>query len=138
MLRPEIEPKRRRPLLGDAHVERKDKAAEGNVAQDEFLFCAPALAVGSSERKRGRARADLGRGRAADVDQPHALGGDAIFGKRPCRADEQAFQCVCIEIGAGLRKQCGRLECMAELTPARLWPVLEEVLSQWQTANRCA
>jgi heptosyltransferase-1 len=29
-------------------------------------------------------------------------------------------------------KECARLECMAELTPARLWPALEEVLLTWQ------
>ena len=37
-----------------------------------------------------------------------------------------------------LVKQCDRLECMSELTPARLWPLVEEALSQWQTANHCA
>jgi lipopolysaccharide heptosyltransferase I len=30
-----------------------------------------------------------------------------------------------------LLKTCPRLECMAELTPDRLWPVLHEVLLQW-------
>jgi ADP-heptose:LPS heptosyltransferase len=29
-------------------------------------------------------------------------------------------------------KKCTRLECMAELTPARLWPALEEALLQWE------
>jgi heptosyltransferase-1 len=29
-------------------------------------------------------------------------------------------------------KRCSRLECMAELTPDRLWPHLCEVLSTWQ------
>jgi lipopolysaccharide heptosyltransferase I len=29
-------------------------------------------------------------------------------------------------------KQCERLECMAELTPDRLWPILEGILQQWQ------
>jgi heptosyltransferase I len=33
------------------------------------------------------------------------------------------------------RKRCGRLECMQELTPDRLWPVLEEALFTW--ASRC-
>ncbi|HLW66283.1 MAG TPA: glycosyltransferase family 9 protein [Gemmataceae bacterium] len=33
------------------------------------------------------------------------------------------------------RKRCGRLECMHELTPDRLWPVLEEALFTW--ASRC-
>jgi lipopolysaccharide heptosyltransferase I len=36
------------------------------------------------------------------------------------------------------RKRCGRLECMAELTPERLWPVLEEVLRRWQSSSRSA
>lgn len=31
------------------------------------------------------------------------------------------------------QKRCGRMECMAELTPDRLWPVLEEVLCRWQS-----
>jgi ADP-heptose:LPS heptosyltransferase len=30
------------------------------------------------------------------------------------------------------RKRCPRLECMAELTPDRLWPLLREVLRAWQ------
>ncbi len=29
-------------------------------------------------------------------------------------------------------KRCGRMECMDELTPERLWPHLEEVLRSWQ------
>ncbi len=28
-------------------------------------------------------------------------------------------------------KRCPRLECMAELTPERLWPLVEEVLERW-------
>jgi ADP-heptose:LPS heptosyltransferase len=35
-------------------------------------------------------------------------------------------------------KRCGRLECMAELTPDRLWPLLYEVLSAWQSNSRIA
>jgi len=37
-----------------------------------------------------------------------------------------------------LRKRCDRMECMTELTPQRLWPALEEVLTTWQTRCRCA
>jgi ADP-heptose:LPS heptosyltransferase len=37
-----------------------------------------------------------------------------------------------------LIKHCNRLECMSELTPSRLWPLVEEELSAWQIANRCA
>jgi heptosyltransferase-1 len=33
------------------------------------------------------------------------------------------------------RRRCDRLECMAELTPDRLWPLLFEVLAPW--ASRC-
>jgi ADP-heptose:LPS heptosyltransferase len=33
-------------------------------------------------------------------------------------------------------KKCARLECMAELTPDRLWPVLERELLTWQ--RNCA
>lgn len=30
------------------------------------------------------------------------------------------------------RRRCGRMECMAELTPDRLWPKLAEVLQSWE------
>jgi heptosyltransferase-1 len=41
--------------------------------------------------------------------------------------------------GGSCRKRCPRMECMAELTPDRLWPVLCEVLLSWETpAVRCA
>jgi lipopolysaccharide heptosyltransferase I len=36
------------------------------------------------------------------------------------------------------RKRCGRLECMAELTPDRLWPALAEVLTGWQSKSQSA
>jgi heptosyltransferase I len=52
---------------------------------------------------------------------------------RPGSAVETTVHCA-----GSLLKKCDRLECMSELTPARLWPLVEEVLSQWQTANRCA
>jgi lipopolysaccharide heptosyltransferase I len=35
-------------------------------------------------------------------------------------------------------KRCGRMECMTELTPERLWPMLEEVLLQWRAHSRSA
>jgi len=35
-------------------------------------------------------------------------------------------------------KRCSRLECMSELTPARLWPLVDEVLQTWQTRLRSA
>ena len=35
-------------------------------------------------------------------------------------------------------KRCPRLECMAELTPDRLWPLLREVLQTWETRTRSA
>ncbi len=36
------------------------------------------------------------------------------------------------------RRRCDRLECMAELGPDRLWPLLHEVLSTWQQTRRTA
>jgi heptosyltransferase-1 len=36
------------------------------------------------------------------------------------------------------RKRCSRMDCMAELTPDRLWPVLREVLQSWQSQSRSA
>lgn len=36
------------------------------------------------------------------------------------------------------RKRCGRLECMAELTPDRLWPILEGILRTWQSSSLTA
>jgi ADP-heptose:LPS heptosyltransferase len=35
-------------------------------------------------------------------------------------------------------KRCDRLECMAELTPDRLWPVLKGILIQWERTRRSA
>ena len=35
-------------------------------------------------------------------------------------------------------KKCHRLECMAELTPDRLWPILRGILSTWESASRTA
>lgn len=34
--------------------------------------------------------------------------------------------------------RCSRLDCMAELTPERLWPALEEVLERWRSHSRSA
>lgn len=39
--------------------------------------------------------------------------------------------------GSYIRK-CDRLECMDDLTPERLWPVLSEVLSAWQSRRHTA
>jgi len=36
------------------------------------------------------------------------------------------------------RKKCDRLECMTELTPARLWPILREILGTWQSRSLSA
>lgn len=36
------------------------------------------------------------------------------------------------------RKRCGRLDCMTELTPDRLWPALDEVLTRWANHSRSA
>ncbi len=35
-------------------------------------------------------------------------------------------------------KRCRRMDCMAELTPDRLWPRLEEVLLKWESRRRSA
>jgi heptosyltransferase I len=35
-------------------------------------------------------------------------------------------------------KECSRMECMAELTPDRVWPVLWRHLEQWQSRSRSA
>lgn len=35
-------------------------------------------------------------------------------------------------------KTCSRMECMAELTPERLWPALETILQSWQQRIRAA
>jgi heptosyltransferase-1 len=35
-------------------------------------------------------------------------------------------------------KHCVRRECMAELTPQRLWPLLVEELRSWSNRSRCA
>jgi heptosyltransferase-1 len=34
--------------------------------------------------------------------------------------------------------RCARLECMAELTPDRLWPILREILGRWQKSSLSA
>jgi lipopolysaccharide heptosyltransferase I len=36
------------------------------------------------------------------------------------------------------RKRCGRMECMTELTPDRLWPVLEGILKKWKSSSLSA
>jgi ADP-heptose:LPS heptosyltransferase len=35
-------------------------------------------------------------------------------------------------------KTCPRMECMAELTPAKLWPALEAILRTWQQTHHAA
>ncbi len=35
-------------------------------------------------------------------------------------------------------KKCPRLDCMVELTPERLWPALESILSRWQNHSQPA
>jgi ADP-heptose:LPS heptosyltransferase len=35
-------------------------------------------------------------------------------------------------------KRCDRLECMTELTPFRLWPVLHGILHQWESNSQSA
>lgn len=35
-------------------------------------------------------------------------------------------------------KKCSRMDCMTDLTPARLWPPLETILRQWQQTHHAA
>ena len=43
-----------------------------------------------------------------------------------------------VPCGGSYIKKCSRLDCMAELTPDRLWPILESVLQRWQIHSPCA
>jgi lipopolysaccharide heptosyltransferase I len=52
---------------------------------------------------------------------------------QPGRAVETRVWCA-----GSLRRRCDRLECMAELTPGRLWPLLQEVLLSWHSQSRSA
>jgi lipopolysaccharide heptosyltransferase I len=52
------------------------------------------------------------------------------YGQEP-RAVETGVWCR-----GSLLKQCERMECMAELTPARLWPLLHEILLTWQRQHK--
>jgi lipopolysaccharide heptosyltransferase I len=45
---------------------------------------------------------------------------------------------TCIWCKGSYLKRCARMECMAELTPERLWPALEEVLLRWRVHSRSA
>jgi heptosyltransferase I len=54
------------------------------------------------------------------------------YGQRD-RAIETNVWCA-----GSLVKQCPRMECMAELTPDRLWPTLQEVLQRWQSNSLSA
>lgn len=49
------------------------------------------------------------------------------------RAIETTVWCA-----GSLLKRCSRMECLAELTPDRLWPVLREVLCRWESNSRSA
>ena len=49
------------------------------------------------------------------------------------RAVETKVWCA----GSYLRR-CDRMECMAELTPERLWPTLRDVLDAWHEGRRSA
>ena len=43
-----------------------------------------------------------------------------------------------VHCAGSLLKKCARLECLAELTPERLWPPLAEVLRQWEITRQSA
>ena len=53
--------------------------------------------------------------------------------RRPGSALATSVACA-----GSLLKQCDRLDCMNELTPGKIWPLVEEALRQWQTAHRSA
>jgi ADP-heptose:LPS heptosyltransferase len=40
--------------------------------------------------------------------------------------------------GGSYLKRCSRLECMAELTPERLWPLVDGVLQTWSSRSHSA
>src|SRR5438445_11061366 len=58
----------------------------------------------------------------------------------PTRSVSEAGGAVeaCVWCQGSYRKRCGRLECMAELTPDRLWPVLEGILRRWKSSSLSA
>jgi lipopolysaccharide heptosyltransferase I len=43
-----------------------------------------------------------------------------------------------VECAGSYLKRCGRMVCMNELTPERLWPVLKGILLQWERNRRSA
>jgi heptosyltransferase I len=43
-----------------------------------------------------------------------------------------------VPCAGSLIKQCDRMDCMRELTPERVWPLVEEGLVRWQSTGRCA
>ena len=49
------------------------------------------------------------------------------------RAVETSVWCA-----GSYRRRCDRMECMAELTPERLWPTLRDVLDRWHEEKRSA
>jgi ADP-heptose:LPS heptosyltransferase len=59
-----------------------------------------------------------------------------------CRSGPYGALAGCVETHVwcrgSYRKRCDRLECMAELTPDRLWPILHEILLRWQSTSLSA
>ena len=55
----------------------------------------------------------------------------------PYRQNERAVQ-TSIWCRGSYLKTCPRMECMSELTPARLWPALETILRTWQQQHHAA
>jgi lipopolysaccharide heptosyltransferase I len=43
-----------------------------------------------------------------------------------------------VECQGSYLKRCGRLDCMKELMPERLWPILKEILEEWESSRRSA
>lgn len=59
------------------------------------------------------------------------------YGPGPAGVVEGAAIESAVACQGSYRKRCSRLVCMRELTPARLWPDLREVLASWRSQSRC-
>jgi lipopolysaccharide heptosyltransferase I len=69
------------------------------------------------------------------VVAPYTCTRPELHGPFAARGGAVATQVWC---AGSYRKRCRRLDCMTELTPERVWPVLEEVMQQWQKPSRTA
>ena len=63
----------------------------------------------------------------------------AVQGNLTFSTGGKTYTCDNVVVGQGsYLKHCKRMECMAELTPERLWPILHGVLTTWQNNSQCA